>query len=337
MNKRVNGQFYTTVNPFIYEAFTSWIKLIDNFNDETILEPFAGANNIVKMIDDLGYNNKWKCYDLFPNNNSSSFSKFIIEKRDVLYDYPQGYRIVITNPPYLSKSSASRNKIPFIYDKYDDLYKFCVETMLDNNDYVAAIIPESFITQDIFHRRLYSIISINTRMFDDTACPVCLSMFITEKKKDELQLDNNDFLLYKGNHFIGKFSDVTLELDKYTVNDANCNRWKFNAPDGEIGLFGADNCKTKSIKFVNGDKIDPKEITVSSRIITKIKGLPYTVNVDEFVSEANTNLNSLRSATHDTLLTSFKSLREDGEYRRRLDYRLARIILSYTLHYYLNK
>jgi hypothetical protein len=39
----------------------------------------------------------------------------------------------------------------------------------------------------------------------------------------------------------------------------------------------------------------------------------------------------MRADTHDVVLTPFKGIRKDGAFRRRLDFRIARAILSQAL------
>lgn len=56
--KKTKGQFYTVTNPFHNDLFLKWLKAIPNYKNEVIIEPFAGANNIVKMLNDLGYTNE---------------------------------------------------------------------------------------------------------------------------------------------------------------------------------------------------------------------------------------------------------------------------------------
>ena len=48
-------------------------------------------------------------------------------------------------------------------------------------------------------------------------------------------------------------------------------------------------------------------------------------------SAANQLLETYRTQTHDVLMTSFKGLRQDGKYRRRLDYATARALLDLAL------
>ena len=65
---------------------------------------------------------------------------------DTILNYPVGYDVAITNPPYLAKNSATRRKLKYSYPEYEDLYQKCLEVMLEKTQFVAAIIPESFIT-----------------------------------------------------------------------------------------------------------------------------------------------------------------------------------------------
>ena len=48
MSKQLLGQFYTTTDPFsISDAFSAWFSMVPE--DETILEPFAGAGHLFHM------------------------------------------------------------------------------------------------------------------------------------------------------------------------------------------------------------------------------------------------------------------------------------------------
>ena len=322
--KKSLGQFYTKINPFNNTLFYKWLE-IANIENEIILEPFAGSNNIVKMLYNLGYKNKWVCYDIEPSK-INNFPNFTIIQRNTILDYPKNFKIAITNPPYLAKNSATRNKLSFPITKYDDLYKVALSVMLKNNDFVAVIIPESFITQKLFHDRLYGVISLTYRLFEDTVCPVCLALFIPKIKKHLV----DDFIIYRENNLIGNFKNINKLISK------NKHNWKFNDPNGEIGLFCIDNTKTKSIRFVLGKSINSNKITHSSRGITKIKGIPKNINIDLFIYKLNEELNKFRDNTSDITLTAFKQLRKDGLYRRRLDFKTAKEILNYCLENYNN-
>ena len=80
-NKRVFGQYYTTHNPFDHILFKEWVELfISDIN--TVIEPFAGSNNIPYLLQSIGYNFTWKCYDIEPG--TSVVNELNIEKRDTI-------------------------------------------------------------------------------------------------------------------------------------------------------------------------------------------------------------------------------------------------------------
>ena len=321
--KKLNGQFFTVVNPFIHTLFFHWIDTIENFDERVIVEPFAGSNNIVNMIEGLGFENKWHSYDIDPvddelNNNK----KTIIVQRDTINDFPRNDGVVITNPPYLAKNSATRSGLEFPETTYDDLYKLALDVMLRNTEYVAAIIPESFMTQGLFHNRLYGVISLTAKMFDDTECPVCLALFCPEEKQEE----PSNFYVYSGDRFIGTY----VELQQYMCQPTLSLNYKFNDPKGQIGLMAIDGTARNSIRFVRGDEIDPSKIKVSSRSITRISvdANLSDDDIENIIQRANSILDHHREATSDLFLTTFKGLRKDGKYRRRLDFGMAKRILN---------
>lgn len=328
IDKKMKGQFFTITNPFNHDLMFKWIALIPNFKSSILLEPFAGCNNILDMLEEIGYKNKWKCYDIDPKTVIlTENSKYPVEERDTLVNYPSGYDIAITNPPYLSKSSATRSDIQFPETKHNDLYKLSLEKMLQNNKYVAAIIPESFLTQELFHNRLFGVISLTMRMFADTDCPVCLALFIPEEEKEDI----NDFLIYSNEQLIGNYLNIKEEL---TISNLNIN-FKFNDPNGEIGLIAIDNTKTNSIKFVLGETIESDKIKVSSRSITRIS-INENINIELLINKANEILIEERERTSDLFFTAFKGLRIDGKYRRRLDFNNAKRILTKAIEEVLN-
>ncbi len=328
-NKKLFGQFFTTTNPFVTDAFFKWIKLIPNLNEQVFLEPFAGSNNIVKMIQDIGYKNDWRCFDIAPNT-INIVSEYSITKQDTLKNYPKNFSVAITNPPYLAKNSATRSGMPFPQCRYDDVYKYALQIMLDNTDFVAVIIPDSFITSDLFRDRLYAVVSLNCRMFQDTDCPVCLSLFVPPSIKQNCSLQENDFFVYISNFKIGKYNtimkNIFKEHPKYKVD------WRFNDPKGSIGIRCIDNSSEASIEFLVGDEISEDKIKCTSRSLTRVSGLPVDIDVNLFVSVCNNKLETLRATTYDIALTSFKGLRKDCFYRKRLDYTTARKILNTALY-----
>lgn len=322
IDKKMKGQFFTITNPFNHDLFFSWVKNIKGFKSKVILEPFAGCNNIVDLVEEIGFINKWECFDI--DEECSLLTEehdYPVKTRDTLNSFPIGHDVIITNPPYLAKNSATRSGIEFPLSQYDDLYKISLNLMLNNSKYVAAIIPESFITQGLFHNRLFGIVSLTMKMFEDTACPVCLALFVPEKEKDIC----DDFLIYSGDRLIGNYAEMRefLQKPKQSINI------KFNNPNGNIGLIAIDNTNGPSIRFVNGEDIDSDKIKSTSRSITRISIENINeFNLNEFIDIANNILFNEREITSDLFFTAFKGLRKDGKYRRRLDYKNAKRILT---------
>lgn len=303
--KREFGQFFTITNPFEIIPFVNWFEKIKDNN--SLVEPFAGSKLIVSHIEDIFGKKEWKLYDILPQADD------IIEK-DTILNMPDGH-IAITNPPYLGKSSAKRRNL-FWYpeNKYDDLYKFALSEMLKYFKYVAAIIPESFITSRDLKDRLEIVISLTTIMFEDTDCPVCLALFSPEA--------TSDYEIWSMNSFIG----FNSELERYKIQSKNNTRMKFNDPEGRIGVRAIDSLNP-DIMFVLGDNIDPNKIKHSSRSLTRIS-VDSNIDSVSIIERANKILHEYRSNTQDVFMTSFKGLRKDGRYRRRIDFKTIRLIIN---------
>lgn len=316
--KRELGQYFTIENPFSHPLFREWMALSGYENVDVLLEPFAGANNILKLMAESGYHCKWKCYDIDPPKENV-YPEYPVEYRDTIENFPEGYSICVTNCPYLGKSSARRRKIYYPWEE-DDMYKVCLNRMLDNCKYVAAIIPESFVTANIHKDRLWGVISLTCKMFSDTDCPVCLALFTPE--------GSNDTKIYSNDIYLGTLEDLSV-ID--LTGDTKYHEWKFNDKNGSIGVKTVDNQKTDDCRFFNGELIDPNEIKVSSRAFTRISGLPDTVDRSQFFTICNNILYDYRKKTKDVLMTSFKGLRSDGKYRRRLDFKTVRCIMNRAL------
>lgn len=302
MNKRNLGQYFTKENVFDNPAFKEWSEECDLYN-QTVLEPFAGSNNLIDM---LGLT-KFRSFDIEPKNER-------VEKRDTIADFPKGYSVCITNPPYLAKNSANRRGLAYPKTDYDDLYKHALRLCLNNCEYVAAIIPMSFLHCDELKERLYSYVMLNKKVFDDTDHPVCLALFCPKKKFfrwDIKIFDNSEFIGMLG-HILGRGYSVAA------YKKPKIHAIKFNAKNGNLGLIAIDNTKEASIRFCFGDDIDEKMIKSSSRNITKIA---VSLNVDqELIDLLNDNLRRYREITHDVGLTPFKGLRKDGKTRRRITF-----------------
>lgn len=322
-NKILRGQFFTTENPFNHNLFFEWYDLIKDVESEVFIEPFGGSNNIIKMISNINLKQpkSWMSFDIDPPNYNST-PEYIVEKKDTLKEFPKGFNVGITNPPYLAKNSASRRGLSFPDTEFDDLYKLSLHKMLINLKYVAAIIPESFITQDRFKGRLYGVISLNQQMFEDTSVPVCLALFVPELQED--------YHIYRGDIRLGYYTEIEDELKLLTLKDKNSSKkWTFNNPKGPIGIKTIDSTIEEDIGFVLGNDINPEKIKVSSRSLTRVSGVEMSKSeLNEFIEICNSILANYREKTQDVFMTSFKGLREDKKYRRRLSFAEARSIMN---------
>lgn len=308
--KKQNGVFFTEIkNPFNHPEFIKWAKEID-LKNKTILEPFAGANHIISCMKELDLCTSFNSFDITPKNKQ-------VKKLNTLKKFPLGYSVCVTNPPWLYKSRAKRLNIDFPDTHWDNLYKLSLEKMLDNCDYVAALIPASFLNNNDFMDRLKSVIVIQEKLFAETENPVTLALFVKKRS-----IDTNIFIDFK---YIGLLSELKGKLPRKTDNNI-----KFNSVDGEIGLIAIDNTKERSIRFCEGRDLSKYNIRNSSRSITRISIEGVRTN-NTFIELLNKNLNILRDETYDVFMTPFKGIRKDGMYRRRLDYNLAKKIISEAL------
>ncbi len=318
--KRANGRYYTCGNPFQIKPFQRWAKDSD-LEQQVALEPFAGAKHIPQLIDTAQLKcQDWKTYDIEPG------AKGILQ-RDTLTDFPKGFDVCITNPPWLARNSATRRGLPFPEStKYNDLYKYALDQCLTNCGWVAAIIPEAFIRSGLFLDRLSDFISIvpqthiteqnrepkvTSNMFKDTEHPVGLALFEPNV--------NSDVRVWRNNQMLGKLD----ELRKHLPLPSSNRNIVFNEQDGNLGLIAIDNTVSASIRFCLPAELGGYKIRSHCRSITKI-GVPWDVDIDML----NTRLTTIRENTYDVFFTAFKGLRRDGCYRRRLDWKLARAIID---------
>lgn len=314
--KRANGRYYTRGNPFQLGPFQRWAK--DSYLEQQIvLEPFAGAKDIPRLIASAGLLcQDWAFYDIEPGTEG-------IVQRDTLTDFPKGFNVCITNPPWLARNSATRQGLPFPKStNYDDLYKYALEQCLIHCPWVAAIIPEAFIRSGLFLHRLCDFISLvpqtqdtksrNTSyMFDDTEHPVGLALFAPNV--------TSDVRVWRNNQLLGELSKLRRHLPVLSRNRSIV----FNEAEGNLGLIAIDNTVSASIRFCPPTELGEYQVRYQCRSITKI-GVPWCPDIDEL----NVRLATIREKTHDVFLTAFKGLRSDGYYRRRLDWTLARAIVD---------
>ena len=309
---RANGIYYTALfNPFEYPAFGRWAQR-HGVTGRRVLEPFAGENNIITMLQAIGLADRYCSYDLYPQAAA-------VVQRDTIVDYPTGFEVCITNPPWLYKSSAKRRGLPYPESTYDDLYKHCLALCMEHSPYVAALIPASFLQSGLFRTRLEALVFIQRKLFVHTENPVCLALFaqpgVGEAGRTAIYIDN-------------EYIDTLHELEHYLPPTASAVDIAFNIPDGALGFVAIDNNIEPSIGFCLGSELQKYRIQHSSRAITRIAGVEPSAAL---IARLNDRVHELRTNTHDVFLTTFKGLRRDGGYRRRMEYGLARDIIGACL------
>lgn len=305
--KRLQGRYFTDGNPFDHAAFLAWARDA-NIRGNTILEPFAGANTLIRHLQGMDLCSQYESFDITPGASD-------VQGLDTISNFPTGFDVCITNPPWLAKNSATVRGMPFPECPYDDLYKLALEKCLWNCDWVAALIPESFIRANIFQKRLASFVSITSRLFEETGHPVGLALFHPYPV--------HDVRVWSGQDEVGLLSELESRRPHKLLRGPKVS---FNEPDGNVGLIALDNTESASIRFCDVEELRDYQVKPSGRHITKIQ-----VDGEIRIPAWNGYLDEFRKATYDVLMTCYKGIRKDGMYRRRLDWNLARGIIHHAL------
>lgn len=324
------GQHYTNKNIFSNHVFIAWLNdAISNSTNTTILEPFAGKNSLIEMLENLSLIQKYKSFDINPKSPN-------VILNDSILNFPKNFDICITNPPFLAKTVATRKKIDINFYPYFDLYEKCLELCLDNCKYVAVIIPESFIVTKYFKNRLYAVISLtDKKLFNTTEHPVCLALFTPQ--------EHEDFKVYRNESYLNDYKKTKKNIEKL-FSDIDYEQYiHFHEKTGALGLVNIDATDVnKKIRFCEGSDILESDVSKQSKLRTRINILSPTSRklsnktIRNFADECNLNLNIYRLKTQDILMTSFKGLNNDGTYRRRLDYNTAKKIIYLTYKNFFN-
>lgn len=303
--KRQHGQFFTSENPFTAPPFEHWARSAA-LDGSDVLEPFAGSNSLIDHLEGMDYKMRSTSYDISPADD-----RLRVQLRDTLTDFPTGFDICVTNPPWLAKNSATARGLDFPSCGYDDLYKFALELCLHNCAWVAALVPESFIRAGVFHDRLTDFVSMPRRLFDDTGHPTGLALFAPEA--------TDDVVVWSNDKKVGSLAALEL-FRPHPRNDRPTVR--FNDPNGNVGLIAMDNTEKETIRYCPVEELAGYTVKHSSRFITKVQ-YDGKVRIDRW----NRFLAKFRQDTYDVLMTCYRGVRKDGMFRRRLDWNLARGIM----------
>lgn len=314
--KQQLGQFFTVKELWLKPQILDFIK---SSGCDVAYDPFAGAGNLLEVAQSIGFS-KIKGVDIDENLSWN--------KNDSLISIPKiDNSIILTNPPYLAKQSASRLKIDltkyFSKSTYDDVYLIALDKMIEVSKYVVAIIPESFINSNYAQKNLlHSVTVLEENPFADTENPVCVACF------DGIKKDFSEIKVYKSDQYVNTLANIY----KIRIEPQKNIPIFFNDLNGWLGLRAVDNTDDKTFitfDFKENIKYDwEHKIKVSSRHITLIN-VDVPVNQrHKFIKKANCLLNQIRQQSADILLTPFKGNTKKGIRRRRLDFRLARAIIE---------
>lgn len=316
IKKKKLGQYFTKKNLWLKPHIINFIKMS---GCEIAYDPFAGNGDLLKVSEEYGIKNI-KGLDIDNNLNW--------DINDSLIHIPHiDNAIIITNPPYLTKYSASRKHITIdnkYFKNHTDLYQLAIDKMLESQDYIVAIVPETYINSKYFEKnlsRVYSVTILTENPFDDTENPVCIVCF------DNVIKNPPEVKVYADNEFLNDYSyfkDLKLTpKNKYSI--------RFNVQKGKIALRAVDlTTNDKKIKFYSKEDLnyDLTKVGNSSRLITIIDLDCSDIDIKKLVEECNRLLEDYRKKTKDVTLSPFKGNTKDGKRRRRLDYRTARCIIE---------
>jgi hypothetical protein len=237
--------------------------------------------------------------------------------------------IIITNPPYLSNYSARRKRINESLEKYfdktdyDDVYLIALDRMIEAQDNVVAIIPETFINSSYRQKsKLNSISILEENPFQDTDTPVVVVCFDGKEKNFE------EISIYKDSNYICTLKDLEESRVKPTGNVD----MRFNAKDGWLAVRCVDSTNPNDmLRFGFKKDIDydwERGIKVSSRLLTLIDIDIPKEKRKRFIMCCNKILNDIRNKSHDLILSPFKGNMKNGVRRRRLDFYTCRAIIE---------
>ena len=318
LNKKNLGQYFTKHSFWLKPQVK---KFIEKVNPKVIIDPFVGDGDLLGVARSLGFTNV-QGFDIDPslgweiNDSLKSIPKF------------EG-GLIITNPPYLAKNSATKNKLAgssyFEGNNFQDLYQLAILNALSSCDCSIFIIPETFVTASLFSECIDSITIIEENPFEDTECPICVCCF----RKDVL-FESRVYDIFKGDLFLFDSFELSYRIKKYKPKSKF--GISFNDLKGNLGLRGVDGVREDDrIRFCLPKDLDYdlSKIKVSSRAITLIDVETEVSPI--FIERINSLLEDYRMRTHDILLSPFKNNNEKGHRRRRIDFMLARKLINKTI------
>ena len=302
IKKKELGQYFTISD---YWQQPQVKKFIINAHKSNMVDFFAGGGHLLAQCKNFAYKGLYG----FDKDISLGW-----EYNDSLIDVPIiEDAIVITNPPYLYKSSKVNTEETRKYFKHNlqDLYLEALYTILNRYDYCVAIIPGSFLKcyqKFPFYKRLNSITYISKNLFTDTTCPVCVVCF------DKIEKGLKDIKCYENENYISSLQ----ELEEFNYHYMG----KVKISNDDIGWLG---CKLiDDIHFGYTQEFEKylKTNLKNRRCYIKFS-VAYRGNKDELIFKLNETIDELMEKTKGLVLLPFKSSN-----RRRMTIEQAKGILE---------
>lgn len=206
---------------------------------------------------------------------------------------------------------------------YDDVYLIALDKMIEAQNYIVAIIPETFINSNFKQKdKLHSITILEDNPFNDTDTPVLVACF------DGVKKELKKVKVYKNDKYINTLGDI----EEMRLVPNKTVKMVFNDKTGWLGVRCVDTTNPNDmLRFDFKDNIDydwEKGIKVSSRLLTLISiDIPEDVR-KAFIDECNNILNITREKTDDIIFSPFKGNMKNGRRRRRLDFVTCRAIIE---------
>ncbi len=320
LKKRSLGQYFTEGTCWLQPQV---VKFIRNSRCHVAYDPFAGSGCLLSAV-----TNAVETVREVAGLDIDPFCGW--EVNDSLVKIPSRTgAVIVTNPPYFSNYSASRKglgaelKKYFAMTQYDDVYLLALDRMLEAQENVVAIIPETFINSPFKKKDLLrSITILEENPFVDTDTPVVVACFDSRPKHCR------EVEIYKGAEYVCTLQDV----EACRLHPDNSIGMKFNDPSGWLGVRCVDTTNPNDmIRFDFRENIDydwEKGIKASSRLLTLVSiDVPHGKR-QNFVGECNAILGNLRNQSHDVVFSPFKGNMKNGRRRRRLDFQTCRAIVE---------
>ncbi len=183
--KRQFGQFFTTNSDYILQGLEVFVK------NKEITDPFAGNQDLIIWCR-ANHCKKVVGFDCDKN---------YVDNKNVFYNdsinFPQKYKFVCTNPPYLHKNKADpkikRRFFSGNHSIFEDLYQVSIFSILNCEEGIL-IVPLNFLcaenskkVRNLFFNK-FEIVKLNIfseQVFDDTTYNVI--SFYFRRKKDNLE------------------------------------------------------------------------------------------------------------------------------------------------------